>query len=155
MPKDRKPNDEARQLLDSLLAFQTETGPKFSPQTLMAFIAVAAAPYGVTAGELARTVGVTQPGIARITADLGQTNRYGEPGLGLIEAVPDENEPRRHLYTLTDRGRQRMIQLLTPLYGPLESYPAVNASVRAAMSQRGRQLRQALKSRKTREPEAS
>lgn len=143
MPTERFAPMEAESLLSGLLALNAEVGPRVSLGSLITFLTIATdyGTLGVTADELARQIGVSQPGMHRILGDLGMKNRYGEQGLGLIDAVPDPNEPRRMLWFLTERGKHRVAQLLSPIFGTVDQYPGRTARDAAATLEKEARLR--------------
>lgn len=101
----------AERLYEGIRGFRKEAGDKFSLVAFEVFLSVALAPAQTTE-LLAEESGLTASGLSRILANLGRVNRFGEPGLGLVEGVRDPYEPRRTIYFLTEKGRDTMTELL-------------------------------------------
>lgn len=56
----------------------------------------------LTVGELAEAVGITQPGTTKAVNQLAE--------LGLLRSLPSDNDQRRRIVTLTDKG-QKLVDL--------------------------------------------
>jgi DNA-binding MarR family transcriptional regulator len=57
--------------------------------------------------QIARGYDLSQAGASRILDALGDRDRRGEPGLGLVEAVGDREDRRKRLYRLLRRARSQ------------------------------------------------
>jgi len=80
-------------------------------QVAQSFLCVALHP-GLTMQELSDQTGLSQSACSRNVAALGEWHRFGKPGYGLVEAVPDPKEGRRKIMFLTPRGRTLMRDIL-------------------------------------------
>lgn len=80
------------------------------------FLAAVARNGPLTIGELAETVGISQPGATRTLAQLID--------LGLVEARASDEDQRRKLMSLTDRGRE-LVE-----FSQREVWPSIEDAVR-------------------------
>lgn len=80
-------------------------------QIAQSFLCVALRP-GLTMQELSEQTGLSQSACSRNVAALGEWHRFGKPGYGLVEAVPDPKEGRRKIMFLTAKGRTLMRDIL-------------------------------------------
>jgi DNA-binding MarR family transcriptional regulator len=64
-----------------------------------------------TVSELAKVAGISLGTMSRQLADLGETNRYGSPGLGLIEQRAELADRRYMRHRLTPRGHALVRQV--------------------------------------------
>ena len=76
-----------------------------------------AAKEGRTVGELAVAAGVPLARMSRQLSDLSDVNRYGAPGLGLIEQRVEIHDRRYTRSRLTDKGRAFVRQIASALQG--------------------------------------
>lgn len=60
---------------------------------------------GKGVGAYARDLGMHRATASRYLKSMGNRNRKGGPGLGLVAAQPDPIHPRRRQITLTPKGR--------------------------------------------------
>jgi len=65
---------------------------------------VAHSPNGLTFKELEEAFGITNGSVSRSVRRLGEINRNGGAGYGLVDRVKDPQEPRRYLVVLSTRG---------------------------------------------------
>jgi DNA-binding MarR family transcriptional regulator len=72
----------------------------------------------LTIGDLSRALGVTQPGVTRMTATL--------EALGLVRSGAAEDDGRARVVALTTAGRQLLVRLRR------RTFPVVEAAVREA-----------------------
>jgi DNA-binding MarR family transcriptional regulator len=72
----------------------------------------------LTIGDLSRALGVTQPGVTRMTATL--------EALGLVRSGAAEDDGRARVVALTPAGRQLLVRLRR------RTFPVVEAAVREA-----------------------
>jgi DNA-binding MarR family transcriptional regulator len=72
----------------------------------------------VTIGDLSRALGVTQPGVTRMTATLESA--------GLVRSGVAEDDGRARLVTLAPAGRQLLVRLRR------RTFPSIEAAVREA-----------------------
>ena len=77
---------------------------------------VAANP-GASVSELAEAADCKLPQMSRSLSDMGSHNRKGEPGLGLVETIVDEQEHRRKHALLTAQGQEVVKRLVGLLNG--------------------------------------
>jgi len=61
--------------------------------------------------------GRSTSGIQRVLKGLGVTDRFGNPGVELIEEITDPGRSNRKLYFVTKKGRTRVVDALTVLMG--------------------------------------
>jgi DNA-binding MarR family transcriptional regulator len=81
------------------------------PISLVSAFMLVATHEGRTVSELARTAGVHLPKMSRQLADLSDVNRYGAPGLGLIEQRVDIQDNRFMRSRLTVKGQSLVRQI--------------------------------------------
>ena len=72
----------------------------------------------MTVGDLSRALGVTQPGVTRMTATL--------EAAGLVHSGAAEDDGRARVVTLAPPGRQLLVRLRR------RTFPAIEAAVRQA-----------------------
>jgi len=60
---------------------------------------------GQTVGDLATAAGIPLARVSRQLSDLSDVNRYGAPGLGLIEQRVEIHDRRHPRSRLTEKGR--------------------------------------------------
>src|SRR5215468_7151678 len=72
----------------------------------------------MTIGDLSRALGVTQPGVTRVTGAL--------EAAGLVRSGAAEDDGRARVVALTSAGRQLLVRLRR------RTFPAVEAAVREA-----------------------
>lgn len=99
-------NDESKaalRVLAETLAHFSEIGATMPMPSVMAFLSIALNP-GLTVSDYARMNNVTPNLMSRYLKDLGQTDRYGEPGLDLVTTEMDAKDRRCHYSLLTKRG---------------------------------------------------
>jgi DNA-binding MarR family transcriptional regulator len=70
-----------------------------------------------TVSELAKVAGISLGTMSRQLADLGETNHYGSPGLGLIEQRAELADRRYMRHRLTPKGHALVRQVAGAL-GP-------------------------------------
>jgi DNA-binding MarR family transcriptional regulator len=75
------------------------------PVSVVATFLLVAQKEGRTVSELAKSAGVTLAKMSRQLADLSDVNRYGAPGLGLIEQRVELYDRRFMRSRLTEKGR--------------------------------------------------
>lgn len=73
-------------------------------QYVTAFFLVATE-EGLNVTEYARRAGISQSLMTRHLADLSDTNRYHEPGFGLVERFEDVMDRRNTLVRLSAKGK--------------------------------------------------
>src|SRR5262249_7788823 len=83
-----------------------------SPSSLAmeAFLLVAREP-GLSVTEYAKRLKAPKSTVSRDLLDLGDRNRKGEPGVGLVTSRPNRFDPRQLEYRLTPRGRALVKQI--------------------------------------------
>lgn len=72
-----------------------------------------------------RESGLRTSSAQRVLLALGQTDRFGKPGLDLIEDITDPRHGARKLYFLTVKGRSLMAEVLGALTGEQQTTYAV------------------------------
>ena len=108
--------DYRRDLMAIAGAFRAmrEIGEDMPPHRARILLALAQRP-NMTMQELADGAGVTLGSISRNLMALGEKDRHGNPGLRLVETVPDPHEPRRKIARLTPKGQGAVNRMLAPL----------------------------------------
>jgi hypothetical protein len=104
-----------RELLHCLDVF-ADVKPTFQLQAMRAFLLVAIE-EGLGATEYSRKAGLPQSVMSRHLLDIGERDRYMEPGLGLVDDKVDPMELRKHIKTLTSKGHglaHKLVRLLSP-----------------------------------------
>ncbi|MBD9558448.1 MarR family winged helix-turn-helix transcriptional regulator [Ensifer sp. ENS03] len=81
-------------------------------QTVSVFFVIAMRP-GLYQRELLNLLDLSQPSISRNVMALGETNRHGEPGLGLIEQRRDPLDARQFTLHLTPAGKELVNRVLS------------------------------------------
>lgn len=82
------------------------------------FLVVAkAGDKGIPMTDLGNAVRIGSATCSRYIGDLGQINRYREPGLDLVIAKENPMERRTKIVMLTAKGRK----LITKIFGSIES----------------------------------
>ncbi len=64
-----------------------------------------------TFAELEEALNITHGSVSRSVAALSDTNRYGQPGYGLLELHKDPRQTRRYLVMVSPKGK-RLLTLL-------------------------------------------
>lgn len=90
-----------------------ELHPEIQAQTFHVLLEVAIQP-GITMSQLLKKTSLSQSSCSRNVSLLADTDRHGNPGLGLVEAKEDPIERRRKIVTLTLKG-QELIALLADI----------------------------------------
>lgn len=90
-------------------AFQTiekfrELFPDFPMQTISTFLIIAMKP-GISQHELLKFLDISQSGASRNLMALGEVNRHGKPGLGLIVQQRNPFDARLSHFRLSPLGR--------------------------------------------------
>jgi DNA-binding MarR family transcriptional regulator len=80
-------------------------------QYLTAFLMVAER-EGQSVSYYAKQAGVSNSVMSRHLLDIGDRSRHGEEGFGLVTSRARPDNLREHEYTLTDRGRALLGQLV-------------------------------------------
>ena len=88
------------QLLEKL----RELFPDLPIQTISVFLIIAMKP-GISQRELLKLLDLSQAGMSRNVMALGEVNRHGKPGLGLIVQNKDPFDNRQVMLTLTASGK--------------------------------------------------
>ena len=81
-----------------------EISPTMPVQIAQSFVVVAMN-EGKSVGELATIAGAKQSTMSRHLLDLGDRNRQGQEGFGLVTRGIDPTELRRTQYTLSPKGK--------------------------------------------------
>ncbi|PZU83088.1 MAG: hypothetical protein DI528_17985 [Shinella sp.] len=81
-------------------------------QMVSVFLVIAMRP-GVYQRDLIGFVGISQPAVSRHVMALGERNRHGEPGLGLILQRRDPFDARQITLHLTPAGKALVERLLS------------------------------------------
>lgn len=84
---------------------------RMSMRALQAFLLIAQRP-GQSVGDYARQGGLNTSTTSRLMADIGETDRWGHAGCGLIRSTPNPNNKREVEIYLTTRGEALLKQLL-------------------------------------------
>lgn len=83
--------------------------------------------------ELKRQVGLQTSTVLRIVYALGKEDRFGKPGLNLIEEIADPRHATRKLYFLSAAGRRLMAEVVCAVTGGGgQDYPVSTGSEFAA-----------------------
>jgi DNA-binding MarR family transcriptional regulator len=80
------------------------------------FIHIALWP-GKTVSELAKMVGASPVSMTRQLGDLGEINRYDEPGLGLVEQCVEVSDRRYSRVSLSAKGHAFVGKIASALAG--------------------------------------
>jgi DNA-binding MarR family transcriptional regulator len=98
-------------------AIRTCSGvPDLSASWVQVLLLIAETP-AQTLAQIERESGLRTSSAQRILLALGQTDRFGKPGLGLVEDIIDPRHGTRKLYFLTVKGRSLMAEVLCALTG--------------------------------------
>ena len=109
------PQDELKiRGIQSLLAAFTQVYPSMPIQIAQTFLLVAIH-EGCSLTDLMKRSGWVQSTLSRHLLDLGERNRFKEPGLGLVISRKDPMNLRKNIYTLTPKGRMLVNTLLNNL----------------------------------------
>ena len=93
----------------------TSTSPL--PFSLLLTFLLIAGKEGSTAVDLARAAGITQGALSRQLADMGQTNRHGGVGLGLVEQRVEIHDRRYTRTVLTEKGGALVRRIASEMQG--------------------------------------
>jgi DNA-binding MarR family transcriptional regulator len=85
------------------------------PVSMVEVFLLVAMNEGCSLRDLVQMSGRPQSSVSRQVLDAGETNRLGEPGLGLISWTIAPEELRRKQYWLTGKGRALLQRVLTEL----------------------------------------
>jgi DNA-binding MarR family transcriptional regulator len=88
-----------------------EIDEQMPPQMAQCLLVVAQSP-GLTYQEISKRTGLALSSVSRNIMALGEWNRRGEPGYGLVEAIDDLRERRRKIAFLTIKGRNLVKKLM-------------------------------------------
>ncbi|WP_462119151.1 MarR family winged helix-turn-helix transcriptional regulator [Methylorubrum extorquens] len=88
--------------------------PDLSASWVQVLLLVAERP-GQPLASIEQEVGLRTSSAQRIVLALGRVDRFGNPGLGLVEDVADPRHGTRKLYFLTEKGRSLITDVLTAL----------------------------------------
>lgn len=97
--------DEQRlviRLRNALIPF-LELNPRMPARAIETFWVVVSKP-GLSVDDYAKRIGCPPTTISRFLLDLGERDRKGEPGAGLVEAKKNVLDLRETLYHLTPKG---------------------------------------------------
>lgn len=100
--------------MDAVYKAIQEIGENIPPQRVQILLELARRP-NMTSKELCEAIGVAQASISRNLDALGEEDRHGNPGLGLVETERDPNETRRRIARLTPKGWEVVNRLLAPI----------------------------------------
>ena len=81
------------------------------PVSIVITFMLVAGKEGQTVGDLATAAGIPLARMSRQLSDLSDVNRYGAPGLGLIEQRVELHDRRYTRSRLTDKGRAFVRQI--------------------------------------------
>lgn len=103
-----------RGIFGALQLFETfrELQHDMPMQTVSVFFVIAMRP-GLYQRELLNLLDLSQSSISRNVMALGETNRHGEPGLGLIEQRRDPLDARQFTLHLTPAGKELVNRVLS------------------------------------------
>jgi DNA-binding MarR family transcriptional regulator len=87
------------------------------PVSLVSAFLLVAQKEGRTVSELAKAAGVTLAKMSRQLADLSDVNRYGAPGLGLIEQRVELYDRRFMRSRLTPKGAALVRRIASEMQG--------------------------------------
>jgi DNA-binding MarR family transcriptional regulator len=87
------------------------------PVSLVSTFLLVANKEGRTVSELANAAGISLAKMSRQLADLSDVNRYGAPGLGLIEMRVEIHDRRFMRSRLTEKGRAFARQIAGAMQG--------------------------------------
>ena len=109
-------DDEKAVLIGLLKALEPfhELNPTMPLQYVTAFLSVANK-EGQNVSEYAKIVGTSQSLMTRHLADIGEINRYHEPGFGLVDAKTDPMDRRNQRNRLSAKGQHLVGQLVGAL----------------------------------------
>ena len=103
---DQVPDDEKATSIKMRQAVELffELNTTMPLQYVTAFLAVAGN-EGLTVTEYAKKLGISPSLMTRHMADIGERNRYHEPGYGLVEAYGEAKDRRTKRSRLTAKGQ--------------------------------------------------
>ena len=104
---------ELKKLLTALESFR-ELRPTMPLQYIVTYLLVAL-DEGDGPSDYAKRAGVSNSVMSRHLLDIGERDRYGEDGFGLITQRQDPMELRRHQAMLSDRGKGLAHKLIRAL----------------------------------------
>jgi DNA-binding MarR family transcriptional regulator len=104
---------QVRGLLNACDAFLALNG-RIPLRCVQAFLAVALRP-GQSVGDYARACRLSTSTMSRNLLDIGERNRTGEEGYGLVRGRENPNNRRECEYYLTERGTTFLTKVLTLL----------------------------------------
>ncbi|KQV84354.1 MarR family winged helix-turn-helix transcriptional regulator [Rhizobium sp. Root1220] len=81
-----------------------ELFPDIPMQTISVFLLIAMKP-GISQRDLLKLLDLSQAGISRNVMALGEMNRHGKPGLGLIVQRKDPFDNRQVMLSLSPSGK--------------------------------------------------
>jgi DNA-binding MarR family transcriptional regulator len=113
----KQPADQVATLKNALKALtpSIDLRDTMPLQCVMAFMLVATE-EGLNISTYAKRAGISGSLMARHLEDLGDLNRYRQPGFGLVEQFSDPMDRRNRLMRLTPKGRgiaQKICDALT------------------------------------------
>jgi DNA-binding MarR family transcriptional regulator len=111
MQSNTEDTEEALSSLAAALRPFRELGTSSFPVSIVLTFLLVAKRQDRTVGELAKAAGISLGTMSRQLADLGQTNRYGSPGLGLIEQRAELADRRYMRHRLTPKGHALVRQV--------------------------------------------
>jgi DNA-binding MarR family transcriptional regulator len=107
---DRDDSIKAQRLLHAINEFR-DIESAFPASYMAAFLLVALKPGGGPT-DYAKHLGTVPPVASRMLLEVGEKQRNGKPGCGLIERHQDINDFRATHYTLTPKGKKFLRRLL-------------------------------------------
>ncbi|MEH7909156.1 MarR family winged helix-turn-helix transcriptional regulator [Rhizobium laguerreae] len=91
-----------------------ELFPDIPMQTISVFLIIAIKP-GISQRELLKLMGTSQAGVSRNVMALGDVNRHGKPGLGLIVQLRDPFDARQTSLGLSPTGKALVDRVIASL----------------------------------------
>ncbi|MGR9178452.1 hypothetical protein ACU8OR_23270 [Rhizobium leguminosarum] len=91
-----------------------ELFPDIPMQTISVFLIIAMKP-GISQRELLKLMGTSQSGVSRNVMALGDVNRHGKPGLGLIVQLRDPFDARQISLGLSPTGKMLVDRVIASL----------------------------------------
>jgi DNA-binding MarR family transcriptional regulator len=92
-----------KNMLDALKPFKKER--EAMPLQYVQMFLLVAAEENLNVSTYAKRAGIDQSLATRHLADIGEVNRYHEPGFGLVEAYDDLMDRRNRLIRLSAKGK--------------------------------------------------